>query len=127
MAQHNDIGKWGEALAREYLIKDGYAIVETNARIGHYELDIVAMHADKIVFVEVKTRAAGEITDPLEAIDEKKMRRLCRAAEAYIEARNIPYEARFDVFSIVGTPSMPAESVKIIHIADAFTPPLTAR
>lgn len=127
MAQHNEIGKWGELIAREYLIKKGYAIVDTNTRVGHYELDIVAIDHNRAVFIEVKTRSEGEITDPLEAIDNKKMRYLSRAAEAYIRQTGLPYEVRFDVIAIVGTPQMTAVNVKVMHLTDAFRPPMSTR
>ena len=43
MAQHNDLGKWGEELAREYLIINGYTLVATDNRNGHFEIDIIAL------------------------------------------------------------------------------------
>ena len=71
MARHNDTGNWGEDSAREYLITKGYTILDTNVRFGKNELDIVARHNDRIVFVEVKTRSTDEY-DPLDAVDRKK-------------------------------------------------------
>lgn len=124
MAKHNDTGKWGEDLARDHLIAQGYAIVDTNARIGHYELDIVAMKDDKIIFVEVKTRT-DNISDPLDAIDQKKIRQLCRAADAYIRNKGFPHEVQFDVITIVGLPDSP--DLKLTHYPDAFLPPLGCR
>lgn len=121
MAQHNKIGEWGEAIAREYLISKGYAILDTNVRYGKNELDIIAEHADRIVFVEVKTRSSDEY-DPVDAIDMKKIRHLCRGAESYVISHNIPHQVQFDVVVVIGTPET---SYKIDHYPDAFMPPLS--
>ncbi|MCH5318722.1 MAG: YraN family protein [Paramuribaculum sp.] len=120
MAAHNEIGKWGEGLAREYLITKGYAIVDTNARIGKKELDIVAMHNSRIVFVEVKTRT-GNADDALDSIDRKKITLLSRAAEAYVQAHNIPHDVQFDVIVITGNPDGEYE---LTHYPDAFMAPM---
>ena len=121
MAQHNATGQWGEELACEKLITEGYAITERNFRIGHYELDIIAMKGSRIVFVEVKTRSNPN-SDPLDAIDNKKILRLVRAANAYVIAYDIPHEVQFDIISICGSP----DNYTLEHIPDAFTAPLAS-
>ena len=122
MARHNETGQWGENLACEKLITEGYAINQRNFRIGHYELDIIAMKGNRIVFVEVKTRSNPD-SDPIEAIDSKKIMRMTRAANAYVTAYDIPHEVQFDIITIVGTP----DDYKLEHIPDAFFAPLTTR
>lgn len=122
MARHNETGLWGEELACEKLITLGYAICERNFRIGHYELDIIAMKDNRIIFVEVKTRTNPN-SDPLDAIDNKKIARMVRAANAYVIAYDIPHEVQFDIITICGTP----ENYTIEHIPDAFTAPLSTR
>jgi putative endonuclease len=119
MAQHNELGKWGEDIACEKLTKDGYAIVERNWRLGHYEIDIIAMQGNEVVFCEVKTRADMD-SDPLEAVDKRKINNMVRSAAAYIEIKELHHHIRFDLFSIKGTP----DSYEMEHIADAFDPPL---
>lgn len=119
MATHNVTGQWGEQLACDLLVTKGYAIVERNWRSGHYEIDIVAMKGQYIVFVEVKTRE-DDIVDPLDSIDAKKIQRICHAADVYIRANNIPHEAQFDIITIIGD----TDNYRIEHIPDAFLPPL---
>lgn len=121
MAQHNKTGEWGEALAREYLVSKGYAIIDTNARFGKNELDIIAEHNNRIVFVEVKTRSSEDY-DPVDAIDLKKIKHLCRGAEAYVRSFNIPHPVQFDVIVVIGTPET---AHRIEHYADAFMPPMS--
>ena len=56
MAAHNDLGKWGENCAAEYLQRKGYTIVVRDWKSGHRDIDIVAKDNETLVFVEVKTR-----------------------------------------------------------------------
>ena len=88
MASHNDLGAWGEGIARDFLLAKGYAIGEVNLKVGNYEIDFIARKDDRIVFVEVKTRSSRSV-DPLAAVDARKIRRLVRAADEYIRSRDI--------------------------------------
>jgi putative endonuclease len=117
MARHNQIGIWGENLACEKLVSEGCAIVARNWRIGHYEVDIIAMKGSRIIFAEVKTRTDAE-SDPLEALTRQKMMRIVRSANAYIHMYDIRHEPQFDIFAITGTP----DNYKLEHIPDAFFP-----
>ena len=47
----NDVGKWGEDVARKFLEKEGYAILDTNWHSGHKEVDIIAQSNNCVVFV----------------------------------------------------------------------------
>ncbi len=119
MANHNILGAWGEDIACEILISKGYAITERNYRIGNYELDIIAMKGNRIIFVEVKTRSDNYV-DPLEAITPKKKNRMVIAADAYMRSLNTHHEAQFDIIIIIGSP----ERYTTEHIPDAFMPSL---
>lgn len=119
MARHNELGKWGEQIAADYLIANGYKIAGSNMIVGNVELDLIAMKDGGIMFVEVKTRTT-DISDPLDAITPAKMRRLCRAADRYIRQNDLPHRPQFDIITIVGTP----DSYTLQHFPDAFFPPL---
>ena len=60
MAKHNELGKWGEDFAAEYLKEQGYFIRDRDWHCGKRDIDLVAISADltTIVFVEVKTRTS---------------------------------------------------------------------
>lgn len=118
MARHNDIGRRGEDIACELLVREGYAIVARNWRMNRYEVDIVALKGDRMVFAEVKTRSDG--CDPLDAVDERKMSYMACAADAYVQAYGVRHSVQFDVFGIW----IDGDDFKVEHIADAFLPPL---
>ncbi len=120
MAEHNNLGAWGENVATEYLIEKGYAITERNFKAGRYELDIIAMDGDEIVFVEVKTRI-DNFADPSDAVDEKKIRHLAKAADIYLRMRKYQHAPRFDVITVTGSET---GGYSVTHYPDAFMPPL---
>ena len=120
MAQHNLVGKWGEEVARRYLVSQGYAISKTNLRVHHLEVDILATRGNRMVFVEVKTRTTDEY-DPLEAVDHRKRVRLIRAADAFLRDEEFPWEAQYDIITIIGD----EHDYRLEHIPDAFFPRVT--
>jgi putative endonuclease len=64
MAEHNELGEKGEELARNFLRKKGYKIIERNWRFGKDEIDIIAIDNDYLVIVEVKTRRSNYFAEP---------------------------------------------------------------
>lgn len=73
-----------------------------------------------LVIVEVKARAAGSLQAPEDAVDERKIRNLVRAADTYIRSHNINLDTRFDIIAINAGPN----GYDINHIIDAFWPPI---
>lgn len=120
MAEHNLLGNKGEMLAARYLMEQGFAIREYNWRSGHKEIDLVAQERDVLVFVEVKTRSSEAFGDARDAVTPRKQHRLVLAAEAYVKAKKIDLETRFDIVTVVGN----GTRHKIEHIRDAFYPQL---
>lgn len=119
MAERNDIGKEGEAIARKYLSDRGFEILHSNWHWHHYELDIVAVKEDELVVVEVKTRTEDFLVDPEEAIDRGKIRRIVSAADAYVRFYNVDLPVRFDIMILVGGRG----NYCVEHIEDAFYAP----
>ena len=120
MAAHNRLGQLGEDAAVTYLEKEGYAIRDRNWRKNHLELDIIASKDDELVVIEVKTRSNTDYIEPQEAVDQRKIRRIAIAADAYIKRFGIDYPVRFDIITIVGE----ANNFKVEHIINAFYPPM---
>lgn len=119
MAQHNDLGKRGEALALSFLQQKGYEILEENWCHGKAEVDLIAYINKQIIFVEVKTRSAVAFGYPEDFVDNAKQRLLQFAAEEYIELMNHEGEIRFDIISVLFDKH---DHFTINHIEDAFWP-----
>ncbi|WP_455498719.1 YraN family protein [Coprobacter sp.] len=120
MAKHNQIGKSGEEYAMEYLIARGYVIRDINWKNGKLELDIVAYKDRTLIIVEVKTRSSEQFEHPEDAVDNRKIRHIIDATDAYIQKYDLPFEVRFDIISVIRKEN----EYKIEHIPDAFYPPL---
>lgn len=121
MAEHNDLGKWGEDEATLYYEDRGYEILERDWKVGKRDIDLIALTEDKdtLVFVEVKTRQNNDLQEPEEAVDVKKMRNLAIAANAYVKLHGLDMDVRFDIISVIGKCSC-VESIECFE--DAFNP-----
>ncbi len=118
MAQHNQTGKEGEELAVQYMLENGYEILERNWRHIHYEIDIIAKKNNTLCIVEVKTRTGNFFGEPEEGVSKKKERFLANAADYYIQSKDIMMECRYDIVSI--TKFNGRHELK--YIEDAFYP-----
>ncbi|MDO6736650.1 YraN family protein [Wenyingzhuangia sp. 2_MG-2023] len=116
MASHNDLGNLGEVLATEYLIKQGYSILDKNWRYLKAEIDIIAQKENTLAIVEVKTRTTDFFGNPEEFITKGKIKLLIAATDAYVQQKNIDVEVRFDVIAIVKN----NKETKLNHIKEAF-------
>ena len=112
----------GEQIARDYLIRQGYVIRETNWRLNHLEIDIVAQepNVNLLHIVEVKTRSEDVHFDPLKSITRTKIRNLINAANGYLSYYHLRMGIQYDVVLVIGSP----QDYKVTHILNAFRPPL---
>lgn len=95
------LGREGEAIAVEYLIENGYKVLDLRFRSQQGEIDIVAKDGDFLVFIEVKTYSMGSIGTPLGAVTRSKKESLVHAAKTYLLKNNIKnINCRFDVLAI---------------------------
>jgi len=97
----SELGRYGEALAREYLEEQGMNILETNYHFHHAEVDIIAEAGELLVFCEVKTRSDAQFGAPEQAITALKAQRIRKVAGAYLTTHQIrDRQCRFDVIGI---------------------------
>ena len=119
MASHNDSGTLGEQLAKQFLEKSAYEILDENWVHKKSEIDLIVYKDSKIIFVEVKTRKNNTFAEPEDFVNPNKQKQMALAAEEYIHLMNHQHGIRFDIISIlfdnVGKPI-------IKHIEDAFWP-----
>jgi putative endonuclease len=76
----------GERRALLHYRLRGYRLLDANARVGRYELDLVLRRGSTLLFVEVKEKAGRTFGHPLEMIDEEKVRRVHTAAAGWLAA-----------------------------------------
>lgn len=96
------IGLKAEQLAAEYLISNGYKVIERNFRNRYCEIDIIALQKEFVCLVEVKYRKNDLQGGGLEAINHDKKRRLRNAFEYWL-FQNEQYQhlqPRIDVVAV---------------------------
>ena len=103
MATHNELGKWGEDCAADYLQRMDYTIVARDWKSGHRDIDIITMDEETLVFVEVKTRRNRAFVEPETAVDYHKRRNLQGAINHYVKYFHVNHDIRFDIITVVGT------------------------
>ncbi len=111
-----DIGKHGEQIAADHLLKLGYVLLERNWKCGREEIDIIARQGDFIVVVEVKTRTGTYPIEPSEVVPRDKQKILVRTANSYMRVKKHTGEVRFDIITI----QLNANGHRLEHLTDAF-------
>jgi putative endonuclease len=122
MAQHLDLGRKGESLAKAHLEAAGYEIMDENWTHGRAEIDLIAYKDSVIIFTEVKTRTGNGFGEPEDFVDTRKQKLLATAADEYIYLMDHQGEVRFDIIAILFKNET---SYKLNHIEDAFWPSAT--
>lgn len=95
------VGKAGEVIARQYLLKKGYEVMAANARTPFGEIDLVTRHRHAIVFIEVKTRRSSSLGPPFLNVTPLKQRRIILNALCFLKSRGLLRASwRIDVVSV---------------------------
>ncbi len=107
-------GRHYEEVAASYLERKGFQILHQNFYSRFGEIDLVARDGNYLVFVEVKYREHDRGGHPLEAVNRRKQKRICKTAEYYCLHYGYGEDTpcRFDVVGIMGD--------ELSHVEDAF-------
>ncbi|UFU08400.1 YraN family protein [Ruania halotolerans] len=101
MAAKDELGRFGEDLAADWLTQAGLDVLDRNWRCREGEIDLVARDGHDLVVVEVKTRRTLAFGHPAEAVTAAKLRRLRRLAAQWLAAHEVrPAGIRLDVVAI---------------------------
>jgi putative endonuclease len=117
MAQHNQTGSTGEAMAIAHLAQKGFSLLHQNWRHGHWEVDIIASKDKVLHFIEVKTRRTKKFGHPEEAVSKKKIQNLINASEEFLYQFPQWTRIQFDILSIT---ILKNEPVEYFFIEDVF-------
>ena len=120
-----ELGRWGEAYAADYLQQQDYTVIARNVRTPYGEIDLIVQQLSKItedetitVFVEVKTRTSKTFGYPEEAITPRKQLNLVSAAQHYLQEHpDLDKNWRIDVIAIE---RYPERSPIINHFENAL-------
>lgn len=100
--QRSALGRFGEDIATRHLVESGMVVLARNWRCPHGEIDVVARDGTTLVVCEVKTRRGLDYGTPLEAVTARKMLRLRRLADQWLDEAGLdPPDVRIDVVSVL--------------------------
>ena len=112
-----EIGDLGEGLAKEFLQKRKYKILDCNYYIKGGEIDLIVKdkNGDELVFVEVKTRSSNLGGWPEQAVNLVKKQKMFKTAEKYLRKNkySVWQNYRFDIISV--ELNSLSRKAKIIH------------
>jgi putative endonuclease len=112
------VGRRGEDLAADYLIKQGFMVVERNYRCRWGEIDIICRQGALLIFVEVRSKSTDRYGTPEESITGVKISRIRKTALEYLNNHPEvgPVKLRFDFVAI----TFKDQQGSINHIKGAF-------
>ena len=114
--KRTSMGIDGEEQVVRYLMNRGFTILARNYAKFYGEIDIIALKADVIAFVEVKTRSYHYL-NPAEIITPSKQKKIIMTAHAFIASNNYEDKTyRFDVAFV----TLIDETMSVEYIENAF-------
>lgn len=106
-----------EQLAVDLVTNAGMHILHRNFCCKYGEIDIVASNKDVVAFIEVRYRKHNIFGNAAESVDRRKIQRIVRTAECYIQKHTAnDFLYRFDVVAVSGSIKTP----QMQWIKDAF-------
>ncbi len=109
------LGTIGEKKVVNYLLQDGFTIIEQNYRVREGEIDIIAQKKELLIFVEVKTRATPTYALS-EVITRSKQKKIIFTAKHFLVTHHYKNHVyRFDVALVEGS------DLTINYITNAFS------
>jgi putative endonuclease len=94
-------GKIGEDIARSFLLRKGYTLLEQNFNTRFGELDLIMVKDNVLVFVEVKLKVGEDFGTPEEMITRQKLTQVQNTAVAFLQ-QNPDIGKRFLSYQIDG-------------------------
>lgn len=94
-------GAEAETAALRWLEAKGLKLLARNVRYAVGELDLVMLHREILVIVEVRSRRRLGFASAAESVDRRKQQRILRATQLFLAERRQHAERnlRFDVFT----------------------------
>ncbi|PIP80527.1 MAG: YraN family protein [Gammaproteobacteria bacterium CG22_combo_CG10-13_8_21_14_all_40_8] len=115
-ASHLVQGSDAENLAEIYLHQQGLKTLERNFRCKVGEIDLIMLHNEYLVFVEVRLRT-HQLVNALETVDAKKQAKIIKTAQLYLQNHQ-KFSERPCRFDVIGFDALQVDRIQ--WIKDAF-------
>lgn len=99
-----ETGQRYEEKAAAYLEEKGFVLLERNFRCRQGEIDLIGLHDNCLVFVEVKYRKNAASGTPEAAVGAGKQSKICMVSDYYrvTHPSEASRQVRYDVVAICG-------------------------
>jgi putative endonuclease len=99
--RHNETGQIGEELAKKYLEKNGYKIIEKDFKTKLVEVDLIGIKNNELIIFEVRTKRGEMFGSPEETLSDKKLKKLLLGARIVAAAKRWSGHMRIDAVCLV--------------------------
>ncbi len=104
--QHSKLplGRRVELLVCKLLNQRKYRVLTSNFSSRFGEIDIIAIHQNTLVFIEVKARTSTQFGQPYEAVTPHKLEKIIKTGHYFrqkYQHKNLPQATRVDVASVL--------------------------
>lgn len=106
LTQKRQFGDLGEKIAKAYLEKHGYAVIDQNYSKRWGEIDLIVESQEKeLVFVEIKTRETNNLPSaflPEDSVNFSKQKKIIKTAQTFLYENKYPDDTswRIDIVAI---------------------------
>ncbi len=109
-------GARAEAQAEDFLAQQGLVKRAKNYRCKLGEIDLIMLHNNTLVFVEVRLRSHAGFANAAESVTYHKQKKIIKAAQYYLQQHQLTdsVNCRFDVIAF-------SDNAQPEWIKDAFT------
>lgn len=97
--RRQELGRLGESLACDFLVKKGYNLLARNYRLGHCEVDLILEDGVNLVAVEVKTRKSYRAIAPL--LHSLQYHRIQKCMNYYAQSKGLDKDIRIDLIKVI--------------------------
>jgi len=108
----------GEEVSCKFLQQKKYRIIQRNYHSMYGEIDIIAIHNNILIFIEVKLRSAS-LENAINSVSRNKQRKLILTAADFL-SKNPVFEDMQTRFDVIALNPFNDSSYKIKHIENAF-------
>ena len=114
------LGRWGEALAAEYLRRHRCQVLASGWRCRQGEIDLIVSDGKYLAFVEVKLRKSDRYGRAGEFVNARKQMRLRTTAALFLAQNPTELQPRFDVIEIFAPQGMATAGPEVNWLKNAF-------
>ena len=116
MDKSKNLGKLGEDLAVDFLVKNNFKLLYRNWKFGRKEIDIIAQKELTLHFIEIKTRNTAKFGYPEENVTPQKIKNMLTVAAHFIKMNPNQHKVQFDVLAIVLKPEISYFFIEDVYV-----------